>query len=506
MEVIIALDVGTQSLRAGLYNLTGEMLDCYTESYAPRFYPRNKVEQDPSIWEAALVSALSQVGDFLKGGKHEAIALGLTTQRASVIPLDAEGKPLHDAYMWQDKRAVKDCDYLFNQIGGNRLYEESGLRLDPYFSLPKILYYRRFHPERWEKTKKLVGVQDYINYLLTGKFVTDHSQASRTMLLNLHDLAWNEGVMAELDISRELFCDLVPPGSHSGGITPDFAEKTGLPVGLAVYLCGGDQQCASLGLGLTKPGEIMANTGTGSFVIGNAKEPAFDGKQRVLCSVAATPGAYVLEAGIYASGAMYNWCRDQFYAYGGEPTKFAEVNREVAAVAPGADGIVVLPHFQGSAAPYWNPIAKGVIFNLTLGSTKAQICRAILEAIAIEVEGNIRLVEKAGEVSECIYVAGGLTRFPVYCQILADCLGRPVIKKENAEATLTGALISTAVSLGIYPGYGEACGALLPEDCEVYEPIPENRLVYKRKRKLKHRLYQAINEGGVYKKAQDYFE
>lgn len=504
MEKIIAIDVGTQSLRSTVFGANGEIFFFSSDSYSPDFSPGNKVEQPLSTWKNALFKTMEAVGKYLRKNGIRPLCIAVTSQRASVIPMDENDEPLHDAYMWQDKRAVEDCAFLLNNIGGKRLYRESGLRLDPYFSLPKILYYRRHHKKRWDKTKKIIGVQDYINLLLTGNYKTDYSQACRTMMFDIDNLSWNEPLLDALSIPTSMLCELCPPGDMGGTVSNAFAEATGIPQGLPVHLCGGDQQCASLGLGLLKKGQITANTGTGSFVLGYSENSVRDKKQRTLCSCGAVPDRYIVEAGIYASGAMYNWCREQLFdVIDGHFKSFDEVNCAVESVPCGAGGVIVLPHFQGSAAPYWNPIAKGVIYNLGLGTTKPELCRAILEGIALEISTNIKLIEKqVGEVNE-VFLAGGLTNFSGYCQMLADALNKPVIRRPNNEATLTGAVISVCVKYGIYNNYQDACDALIPAEQEVFEPIEAHHKIYEKTRKVKRTLYDALKKGKVYDKTRE---
>ena len=503
-QYLIAIDVGTQSLRSSVFDTAGNQYFTASYDYSPRFSPGNRAEQAPSSWEEALHHTLSRTGFFLAQQKDKPVAcIAITSQRASVIPMDEAGHPLHDALMWQDKRAVRECEQIAEKISPEALYAQCGLRLDPYFSLPKMLYLRNERPDVWEKTKKLIGVQDYICYLLTGKYVTDWSQACRTMLLDLRTFTWNEALLSLLELDRSLLCDLCPPGGVAGTLSESYAAMVDLPAGLPVLLCGGDQQCAALALGLFSPGSATANTGTGSFVLGYAAQPTFDEQQRILCSAAAIPGRWIVEAGIYASGATYNWCRKQLFDQcGADEVTFEQVNREVDDTAPGAGGVVVLPHFQGSAAPHWNPKAKGMFFNMNLGTTRGQMCRALLEGIASEIAENIALIEQnAGEI-ERVYLAGGLTKFPTYCQILADCLEKPVIRQKNAEATLLGCVMSAAVTLGVYPDYETASAAVANGAGEVFEPAAERVKIYRDLRALKKALYDALASNGIYEMAE----
>ncbi len=499
MKYVIAIDVGTQSLRSTVFDQRGKLHFTAGFDYSPAFYPGNRAEQDPKTWADALHHTLSRVGFYLRQQGLAPACIAITSQRASVIPMDASGAPLHSALMWQDKRATRECAQIAEIIPPAQLYAKCGLRLDPYFSLPKMLYLRNERPDIWKKTHKLIGVQDYVHYLLTGEYVTDWSQACRTMLLDIHTFQWNKVLLDKLCLDESLLCALCPPGSVSGHLSEKYAGLVDLPAGLPVLLCGGDQQCASLALGLFSPGSATINTGTGSFVLGYVDRPVFDKEQRILCSAAAIPGHWIVEAGIYASGATFNWCRRELFKHAGEsPEGFDEIDAEVDATPPGSNGVLVLPHFQGSAAPYWNPRAKGMFFNITLGTTRGELCRAVLEGIAFEVADNIGLIEENAGTVDSVFVAGGLTRFPTYCQILSDALDKPVRRQNDSEASLLGCLMSACVTLGIYPSYPAAHSAIGGDGGAVSRPDADTAKLYRHMRTAKRTLYAALDTAGIY--------
>lgn len=188
------------------------MLFSAGSEHSPVFAPGNRAEQDPKTWRAALFNTLKKVGEFLvcnPEAKPDCIAI--TSQRASVIPVDEAGNPLHNALMWQDKRARAECGWIESKISGEDLYHACGLRLDPCFSLPKMLWLRSNEPKTWSKTQKLIGVQDYISFLLTGEMTTDWSQACRTMLMDLSNFTRNEKLLNLSGIGKSILCKLIPP-------------------------------------------------------------------------------------------------------------------------------------------------------------------------------------------------------------------------------------------------------------------------------------------------------
>jgi len=496
MEHILVVDVGTSSLKAMLYDRAGTLLHRASQEYHSEFTANNYVEQDPLTWKNALLASLKQSGEFLKrkGIKIEAIAV--TSQRASVIPVNRAGEPLHTAIMWQDKRSRPQCAELLRQASLRDIYRRSGLRVDPYFSAPKMMWLRQERPETYAAAEKLIGVQDYVLYLLTRAYVTDWTQACRTMLMNINSFSWDEELLKASGVALAKLPELLPPGSLAGSLDGAMAKATGLAQGTPVIVCGGDQQCAALALNILRPGYAEANTGTGSFVIAYSEEPQFDDDCRTLCSAAAVPGKWIAEAGIFNTGSVHRWFKEQFYAEG--EAAYELMNLEAAESPVGANGVMMLSHFEGSAAPYWNPLAKGVLFNLSLGTRRSDLVRAILEGIALEIGHNLSLIEKLVKNISVVSVAGGLVAFDLFNRIQADAFNKTVIRYDNSEASSLGALMSASVTLGMHRDYAEAFRAMCCGEPIVFEPEAGNVAKYRLLLQRKDALYQALNQQKVY--------
>ncbi|MDA8427353.1 MAG: FGGY family carbohydrate kinase, partial [Treponema sp.] len=383
------------------------------------------------------------------------LGLALASQRSSVIPVDESGEALHPAIMWQDQRTESICRELGERQSS--VYRKTGLRISPVFSAVKMTWLRRNRPEIFARTHKMLGIHDYLIHHLTGGFVTDRSLASRTNLFDLSSGEWDPGLLELFEVERGQLCSLVDQGEVAGFLGPAASRATGLPEGLPLVSAGGDQQCAALGMGLLAPGRLVANTGTGSYVIGLSDRPVFDGLMRLSCNVAATPGNYIVEAGILTSGALYAWFKEKFYDAGG--AGFAAINEEAASSPPGAHGVLLLPHFKGAGSPHWNPNAKGLFFGLSLGTSRGDMARALLEGIAAEMAQNVSLIEALTGPAREVRVSGGLSNFPLYNQIQADLYGRRVLRSGDGEATARGAWISAAVRLGLYDSHAAAFAA-----------------------------------------------
>ncbi len=497
MEYIITIDVGTMSMRSILYDIQGTSLFTSSYEYHAIFMAQGLVEQDTNDWKEALYFTLKETAEYISGKDIKVSAITVTSQRASVIPVDREGNPLHNAVTWQDKRSVLMCQQLLDEMSLTAIYKKTGLRANPYFSLPKMMWFKQKQPEIYSKTHKLIGVQDYIIHLLTGEFKTDWSQAARTMLMDIKNFKWDNELIHVAGMDEALLCELCPPGSIAGGLKADFAKETGLDEGIPVIMAGGDQQNAALALNILNPGMAEANTGTGSFVIAYSDKPVFDKKCRVLCSASAVPGKWIVEAGIFNTGSIYRWLREQFYS--GDSANYSFMNEEALASPVGSNGVMLIPHFEGSAAPFWNPYAKGLFFNLSLGTKRGDMARAIFEGIAMEIADNLSLIEVVSGDIDIISVAGGMTRSDLFNQIQSDIFYKKVVRYQNSEASSLGATMSATVTLGIYHSYEEAFANIVGDE-EIYIPNAENHIKYDKLRMRKHDLYNALNQRGVYEK------
>ena len=488
MDAIITVDVGTTSMRAILYDSAGKAVSIYQRDNPPDYHDDGRVEQAPEAWSGILVDALKDCA--AKAREHGLVprCISVTAQRSSVIPVDVSGVPLHPAIMWQDRRtaamvqAMDDCNA--------QVYGKTGLKISPVFSAIKMTWFRQQRPDIWKKAYKMIGIQDWVLYLLTGRFVTDHTFGSRTNLLDLESRCWDADLLALFGVEASKLCDLVAPGSVVGGLSGSMAAACALVEGLPVVSAGGDQQCAALGLGLFSGSRAVSNTGTGSYLIGHAPRPVFDAQMRVSCNVSAVPGAYIVEAAVLTSGAIYRWFRESFYGTG---ESFSTVNAEAAAAAPGAGGVLMLPHFKGCGSPHWDAQARGVFYNLGLNTTRGDMARAIFEGVALEMRGCLDLIERLCGSVETVSVSGGMTRSELFNQIQSDVFGRPVQRFGSDEATSLGAWIAGAVAVGLESGYPAAfargAGGVPVSTCR---PDPACRAVYDALFRRAKALYEAL--------------
>ncbi len=496
-ELVAAIDVGTTGTHTIIFNTAGKMAASAYKEY-PSIMPQiGYVEQDANQWWLAVVETLRSVCKDPAVEKQDIIAITVTNQRETIVPVDRAGQPLHNAIVWQDRRTVKQCQAINRAVGQEDIYKTTGLIIDPYFSASKLMWLKDNKPKIFDSTHKFLLVHDFIVNKLTGEFVTDHSNASRTMLFDINDLCWSDLLCDELGIPQYKLPRSVPSATVIGTLTSKAAAHIGVNRDIPVIAGGGDQQCAALGLGVVSEGLVSANTGTGTFILAHMKKPRLDQKMRVLCSLSVIPGETVLEASIFTTGAVYRWFRDNFAHFEKEHARmmgfdvYELLNKEVESAQPGAHGLFMVPHFAGAGAPHWQPQAKGMLYGLTLAHSRPDVLRAIIEGICFEVKTSLDVFSDLGiDISE-LRIAGGATRAEIWNQLQADIYGLPVAKTEHEETTALGAAILGCLGCKVFRTYDEAVDRMV-ELRTKYDPRTKLKRFYKDQYLKYKKLYECV--------------
>lgn len=473
---ILVIDVGTSSIRGVLYDPQGQELFVHQIGYQVHFFGEIYAEQPASDWANSIVEISREAVTFCESRGLKIGGLSLTCQRSSIIPVDKDGKALRSAIMWQDKRNGEIVAQMQDQVPF--VHSLTGARINTVFSGTKMTWFRKNEPELYEKTYKICTIADFIVHEITGQYRTDHTYGARSLLMNIRTRAWDDRLLDLFKVEKDKLCQLVEPGSVIGTVTKDFAQKTGLPAGIPLVSGGGDQQCGALGQGVTGSGKVELTTGTGAFMLGFCDRVPEGLQGNIICGAHAVPGKYVLESSMLACAAMYNWAKRELFPDSDPEQPFAKINGAVESSPAGANGCLALPYFQGRGTPDWNSAARGAFVGMSLGTTRADMVRAVLEAIALEAKNNIDVMEGyAGSFQE-IYIGGGLTHFDAFNQIQADVYQKALFKETgSAEATAYGAWLGAAVALKLMPGY-DAAFAARKREYRKYIPNPQNEKIY----------------------------
>jgi glycerol kinase len=449
--VLLAIDQGTTSSRALVYDATTGAVLGAAQQELEQHYPRDGwVEHEPEdIWYSVARTVREALARSGRDPRAVA-AVGITNQRETVVAWDrATGRPVHRAIVWQDRRTTDFC--RAHAADQPWLAARTGLVLDPYFSGTKLRWLLDQMPLM--KVRAAHGevafgtVDSFLVWRLTGGAVhaTDATNASRTLLFNIHTLQWDDELLGYFGVPRAALPEVKPSAA-------DFGTTKGLdflPDGVPIRGVAGDQQAALFGQGCFGPGEAKCTYGTGAFYLLHTGGAAVTSRHKLLTTVAAmsdTTPQYALEGAVFVAGAAVQWLRD-----GLRLLKASAEVEQLAKESNPMEPVLFVPGFVGLGAPHWVPEARGAIFGLTRATTGADLARAALEGVAFQVADLIDAAEKdsAGESRSALKVDGGMARNNWFLQFQADALGRPVARAAESEATALGAAFLAAIGSGL---------------------------------------------------------
>jgi glycerol kinase len=469
MRAVLALDQGTTSSRAIAFGRDGRILARAQQEFRQIFPQPGWVEHDAEeIWRTqrdVASQALAAAGIGASG----VAAIGITNQRETTLLWDrATGRPVANAIVWQDRRTAARCDAL-RQAGHEPLFaRRTGLVLDAYFSGTKLAWLLDNVPGARERARRgelaFGTIDSWLAWQLSGAraHVTDVSNASRTLLFDIHELAWADDLLALLDIPRAVLPEVVESG---GRVCVTACE--GLPTGIPVAGIAGDQQAALFGQACHRPGMAKNTYGTGCFLLMNTGERPARSRNRLVSTVGWRRGgrtAYALEGSVFIAGAAIQWLRDGL----GIIARADEVNA-LAATVPDTGDVYFVPALSGLGAPYWDPRARGAVVGLTRGTSKAHLARAALEAIAFQSAELIEaMAQDSGLALTELRVDGGATASDLLMQMQADVLGVPVVRPRVTETTALGAAYLAGLATGFWHDEPEIAALWARE--RVFEP------------------------------------
>ncbi|AGY57469.1 glycerol kinase GlpK [Gloeobacter kilaueensis] len=445
-EVVLALDLGTTGIRALLFDRSGALVaGSYRE--LPQIYPLpGWVEHDPLvIWQLTC----EVIAEVHAPGQFHIAAIGLTNQRETCLLWDGPtGEPIGNAIVWQDRRTAPLCQKLVAAGWQGPIQQRTGLVIDAYFSATKLAWLLEHHRPSIN-TLKAGTIDSWIVWKLTGgqAHLTDTSNAARTMLFNLQTLDWDAELLALLNIPAEILPTIKP----SIGV---LAHTDHAILGYSAPIAGilGDQQAALFAHGCNRPGLMKCTYGTGSFLVAYTGDRPILSRHRLLSTVAwsdTRSTGYALEGAIFTSGACVQWLRDSLGII-----ETADQTAALAGSIPDNGGVYFVPALSGLGAPHWDMEARGLLIGLTRGSGRAQIVRAVLEAIAFQVrEVTDALTADTGTPPQRLKVDGGAVRNDFLMQLQADVLGIPVERPALIDTTAQGAAFAAGLGTGFWPDY-----------------------------------------------------
>ena len=485
---MIGLDLGTTNCKAVLLDADGRVKAAASDGYRLQVpHPRAAELDVRHVWEA-VKKVLRAVAD------SPAPPTGICFSGAmhSLFPVaDEAGTPIANAMTWADARATAVYRSLIADTDTHALYRRTGCPVHSTYHLQRLRWWDRVEPEQMQRARLWVGLKDWILHALTGVWASDLSLASTTGLLNLQSRAWDTGVLRLAGVMADRLPPLVSPAAVVGGLTEGAAAATGLPAGLPVIAGGSDGAMASLGTGIATPGQMVITVGTSGAVRKVVGEPWFDPGERTFCYLLTDKPEplWFIGGAINNGGLTLQWAREKLYPDLAGAAGYEQLAQDAASVPPGAEGVFMLPYFAGERSPHWAPKDKGMMYGLGMQHNRAHFARAAMEGVAnclADVWDAMYGSEPTSD--EVVRITGGITRTPLWVQIVADMLGVPLMALEVADASATGAALLGMYALGQVDA-GQM--AVTMEPGPIYTPDPRRQQFYKQH----HREYRALRRG-----------
>lgn len=447
---IIAVDIGTSSCRAIIFDEHGNNESFHQEKYSIEMPQPHWQEQCPN---KILLGVIKAIKECLKNSKlpiNEILGLVLSSQMYSVFPIDKEGTPLMNSIIWADSRSEEAANSLISSHGSKYFYEKTGCPINSIYPLSKIHWINRNQPEIFRKTFKFISIKEYVIHKLTGKYLIDYSCASATGIFNIFNHQWDQTVLYALGISESMLSETVDSVSILELNNPEISIELSLPIGFPLIIGAGDGPLANLGSGATQTGDINIDLGTSGAARTLISKPVIEPNNKLWC-YCLTKQHWVLGGILNNVGNLYKWFNDNIAFYG-QPNNGEDIWRlnEYAQNSPiGSKGLYFLPFLLKARSPYWDTNLKSLIFGLRPEHNIQDITRSMIEGVTYNLYHIIEAITNNIPKVNHIYFTGGLSLSEIWAQTICDVLGKDLILPVTKEGSAGGAAILGMYALGI---------------------------------------------------------
>lgn len=471
-ELLLGIDLGTSSVRAGIYQPDGTCLGIGTRHYPILTPSPGRAEQDPESWWNLTSEAIREVLDTAHRSGADIAGISFSGQMHGTVLLDYDGIPVHPAIIWADSRSTDDLTELADLIGYQRT---ENILMNRFFTgtqAATVYWLMRHDLATWKQVRHILSPKDYIRFRMCGLYSTEPSDVSATLLGDVKKREWSDEILSTLEIPVEFLPYLVNSDQHIAE-TVGIEEKTGIPDGVPVVLGGADQPCAAMGNGILDPGAVMVTIGTGAQIFAPIEkpEPSPGMNLNMFCHL---PNArWYYHGATFVGGFSLAWLRDTFY----EGASFETISTDAASAPVGSHGIVFLPEMNGRRMQDPTNKSSEAFRGLRFRNTRAHCARSIMERVVYELMDLLALTQNAGAQTERIIASGGFTASPVWMQILADCFRIPIMVSPVRESACFGAALTAGIGIGTYDSFEDACENV-PPVVETIDPIEQNSIIY----------------------------
>ncbi len=480
---LLGVDIGTSGCRAALFAPDGRLAAQETEAYGVSYPAPGWAEQRPDDWWEGVCRAVRRVAEAVP--PEDIAAVGVDGQSWAAVAVDGEGRVLAPTPIWTDTRAQDACEEMRSCMPEEEWFRVGMNPLQPGYTLPKILWYRRHRPEVYERARWILQSNSFIVYRLTGRVTQDLSQGYGLQCFSMRGGAWDPEAIRRLGLRPSLLPDILHCHAVAGAVTAAAAAQTGLLPGTPVVAGGLDAACATLGVGVIDPGQTQEQGGQAGGM--SVCMDACAGDPRLILGRHVVPDRYLLQGGTTGGGGALKWLRQTVCP----ELSFEEMSDLARTVPPGSGGLLFLPYLAGERSPIWNPDAKGVFFGLTYAHTRAHMIRAVMEGTAYALLHNLETARQAGARVRVMRATGGSANSLVWTQIKSDVTDTVIEVPASDTATVLGAAILAGVGAGVYGSFEEAVAGTVAVR-RVHRPDAAHRAVYARGYQDYLQLYERL--------------
>lgn len=496
-KYILSLDLGTTAIKVALVDSTGTLVKTSTQEYKLLTPDTWSVELPAEKYWDAFTQGVKNVLEESEINPEQIQSLGISAQGETLFLLDSKGKPLRNAIVWMDNRAQKESDELNKEFPAEITYKTTGqVSIVPTWPAAKLLWVKNNEPEIFNKISKILLIEDYFIYRLTGQFACEGSLICSTAYWDINTKKWWPEMLDYLGISEDKLPQIFEPGVVVGSIKENIAKELGLSEKISVCTGALDQAAGAIGVGNIKEGMFSENTGAALAICASVNSTFIDPEKQMPCHYHGIPDLYMAHT-FTTGGMVLKWFRDVFCEIemltgntsGLDPYYLMDLAANN--VNPGADGLIMLPHLSGAMAPEANPKAKGVFFGITMKHTKAHFIRAIMEAVGFIVMRNIEAIEGMNIPVNEIRVLGGGSKSDSWNQIKADITGKTIVTTDNSDAACLGAAIISGYATEMFDDFNNAVDNMVKLK-KRFEPNEENHSKYKKIYEHYKTLYKSL--------------
>lgn len=499
MKYVIGIDLGTSGTKTVLFDTDGNVIASNTVEY-PMLQPKNGwAEQKPEDWWNAAVITVKAVITESGVSNEDILGVGISGQMHGLVMLDENNEVIRNSIIWCDQRTAAECEDIENAVGKKRLIEITANPALTGFTASKIMWVKKNEPENYAKCKHILLPKDYVQFMLTGEYATDVSDASGMQLLDIKNRCWSDEVLEKLDIDKSMLAKVYESPEIAGYITEEVANLTGLKVGTPVVAGAGDNAAAAVGTGTVNDGDAFTTIGTSGVVFAHTKEMSVDNSGRVHTFCCAVPGEWHVMGVTQAAGLSLKWLKEEFCkdiienAEKNGENPYALMDEEAEKSGISARKLIFLPYLMGERTPHLDPNARGAFIGLSAIHNRYDMMRAVMEGVSYSLKDCLCVLAEMGVNPKKMLACGGGARSLLWRQMLADVYGMPVSVIESSEGPALGVAILAMVGAGVYSDVKAACAKIVKLK-ETQQNNGENGKKYDKIYSIYRNLYKHLKD------------